>query len=414
MKKSRTYRWFVLVMWLGVSQIFLLLLFGLQTGKQPGKTSAIPARLSEFQFVQITPMFRQGEQVFFQTFQGQTTEYWSFHLASGQLKQTQTPRWLDDVHPPDQQVIALSSDSKRAVVAVKNLDHRWSLYLRHANREKEILLQKDVQSAQLSSLTLIQWSNDDNYLLFNKEIIFRASDGVPVWKLDGTDAVWSPRAPVLLYININGELEWLNVETGSKKTLYKKAADQVILGPPVWDSSGQYFSFFTGRHSHHDRFAEQIHVMDGHLYHYIEREQQDPPAQIEHLELSSGGRYLTYVLNGLLKIVHLHTHETRVYDVYTQEQIKRFPLVWTDDQGVWFVQNQQILFLDERWKEKQVYQSPQQIIGFYPAADHQKILVIEATSQGEKMKLIQMPPLNLQHAQQKKEGNKHENRLATS
>ncbi|SMO76467.1 hypothetical protein [Melghirimyces algeriensis] len=281
-----------------------------------------------------------------------------------------------------------------------------NLHLYIVEAEKDILLNKEVEPSKVSGEQWVQWSAEGEYFLID-HTLYRSKDGKPVKKLDGHAAVWAPDGARLVYVEspkkqvddrkdskerpfiLGTRLMILDMESGKLQRLYETEAEQWIVGKAVWDPSGRYVSFPTGKKINEETYFEKVHVTDGKMFHYTENEQNLMPTRLNHLTLSPNGDYLSYAVNGILKLIDLRTQESKVYDVYHQVQSDP-DYVRFDPKGVWLVQNREILFVADNMEEKRVYQTDKQVLGFNLSSQRKKLLVREESKEGQILRLVDL------------------------
>ena len=166
----------------------------------------------------------------------------------------------------------------------------------------------------------------------------------------------------------------LDVETKKQQVIYETSSEEWLVKEVVWDPTGEICAFVTGKQEQDEVFYEKVHVMDRKLFHFIESEQNLIPSQLSNLRLSMGGQYLSYEMNGILKLINLQSQESRVYDVYTQGKRSEAGYIHYDENGVWLAQNHAILFVAGDMEEKEVYRTPHPLLGFYLSSDSDKLL----------------------------------------
>ncbi|MBA4495467.1 PD40 domain-containing protein [Paenactinomyces guangxiensis] len=396
------------VSWLAFILLFIILTLFITNSNHPSNATLLPSHLPEIRFDRFTPVLIHDRQIFFLTTRWKKQSLWSFHLETGEIKLIRSFTSNDSEQAVKQTVFSLllkqaakgtELKNKRVadvspqggdfVFVTGNSQKGLALHLYKTSQEKDILLQDKVQPEKILSNSLIKWSPDHQYLLFDDRRLIRLSDGTTVLHLQGSHGSWAPKKPALLYVDQEGDLQQVDVRSGKAETLYTTEEGEHILDNPVWDPDGLYIAFATGKIHQEKSMLEKVHVIDTHLFHYAEQEQNDIPAHFKQLQLSRDGKVLAYTVNGILKIVNLQSQENKVYDVYTQEQYG-LPYVRTGSEGVWLAQNHQLLFLNERWEEREVYRTPHQLLGFYLTNDEKKMLVFESTAQGKQMKLVQL------------------------
>lgn len=401
-------RWIVPAVWL---MLFCVVISFSMVSRNPLSRPLFPSPELEIRVGQLVPIHEQGHRYFFLTTQAKSQTLWAFNLHTGQLNHgpissaqlekrqpAETVRsWLlqrdaGGTGAKNGQILSLSPDRSAYVWAAKNSKNSFALYLHKTGQEQNILLMDDVQPEKLSSRTFIQWSPDQKYMLISEQRVIRLSDGFTVFLLNGSRGVWSPRRADLLYVNQEGDLQHFNPDTGEQQTLYATGEDETVIGKPVWDPDGYYFSFVTGTGRLGKSYLQKVHVMDTRLFHYVEQEKREKPFAVISLKLSKNGKFLTYTMEGLLKIVNLHTQESRVYDVFVQEQVKGLPYLRTDLNGIWLVQNHRILFVSDQFAEREIYRTSRQLLGFCFTYDRKKAIVHESDSRGQWIRLIQLPP----------------------
>ncbi|MDR6225825.1 hypothetical protein [Desmospora profundinema] len=309
---------------------------------------------------------------------------------------------------PDSGQPLFVSPVKDAFVYIGEGQKGWNLTLFRLDQAKAVPVLEDVSHSYLQPTESVQWSPSGEYMLLNNQWIVSAKDGDLIHKLEGSAATWSPVHDAILYVPFsdgkapygngdNGQpvplgnsLVLWDMKTASATTLHRASEDEPILGKPVWDSTGRYFSFPTGRELDGEWFFAQVHVMDGRRFHYMENEQNVAPTKLTHLTLSPGGEYLSYSVNGVLKLINLNTQESRVYDHSFADDGPYRTSVRFDPDGVWLARDHEVVFVAENMEEKIVYQTSRKLLGFYLSSSADRLLVMEEMADGQRLRLINL------------------------
>ncbi|SEN73522.1 hypothetical protein [Lihuaxuella thermophila] len=400
-------RWIVPVVWLlllGIVNSFFMI------SGNPSSWPPLPSPGLEMGVDQFVPIHEQDHQYFFLISQAANRSLWSFDLRTGQLHPVPVSLTQAEKRQPrdtlqslllqraaggtgelNRQILSLSPDRSAYVWAGKNTKNQWSLYLYKTGQAQNVPLTDQVEPEALSSSTFIQWSADQKYLLVNGQRVIRLPDGWTSFLLNGSRGVWSPRRSDLLYVDQEGKLQLFNPDSGEQHTMYVTGKDETVMGHPVWDPDGYYFSFVT-RVRMGEKCLQRIHVMDTRLFHYVEQEITAKPELVSSLTLSKNGKFLTYILDGRLKIVNLDTQESRVYDGFVRKQTKGLPYFCPDLNGIWLVRNHRILFVSDQFEEREVYKTSRQLLGFRLTYDRKRAIVHESDSRGQWIRLVHLPP----------------------
>lgn len=247
----------------------------------------------------------------------------------------------------------------------------------------------------------VQWSSKGGFFLVDGRHVYRTKDGKKVRTLPGQEGAWSNAGTDLAYITrgnrpsqetslLGNKVVIWNAETGDEQVIYESEPEKWILRRISWDPDGRYLAFPVGQKENGGLQFQEVHVTDGKLFHYVEKEQNLLPYRLENVLLSKGGNYLSYSANGILKLINLKTQESQVYDVYTQEQQDQTEYIRYDPQGVWLSQTHEILFVARNMEEKRVYWTDNRVKGFYLSSHRDRILVMEEEKKGHKLRLIQL------------------------
>ncbi|MFC4077668.1 TolB family protein [Salinithrix halophila] len=428
--------------WLTVGTIFLLLCAGLFWVVWSWEGDETPEVLQEAVFSEVVPYLYENDRFYFRGKTGGRRGNFVFDLKKGRLQKEDWTRHYGDNHhsyhlgknrrlfvnntgnspsifldsgsgrrpllvslPLVQQPLSISPQGD-AFVYVDSGKNALNLQLYQLDKGRSLLLEKGIADKEAQNIQ-IDWSPNGRYLLADGCRIYRVSDGRMIRRLSGGSAVWSPKGKVLAYISqsqsvplkkgakgpvLQGkEMRLWNVETSRGRTLYRAGDKEWILQRAVWDPNGRYLTFPTGRQENEKIYYEQVHVMDGKMFHYIEGEQNLLPTRLENLRLSEDGNYLSYAVNGILKLINLQTQESRSYDVYPQEKKNRSEYVRYDPGGVWLGQTHEILYVGEGMEEKEIYHTSAEVLGFYLSSQRDKLLVMEETEKGLKLRLVALP-----------------------
>ncbi|PTX60749.1 hypothetical protein C8P63_10859 [Melghirimyces profundicolus] len=282
------------------------------------------------------------------------------------------------------------------------------LHLYSVEDGRDRVLRKGVNKTAATGADWVRWSPGGEYFLMARAV-YETKDAKKVMTLAGNTGVWSPTGARLAYVAgsrkvkeesdgdrpslLGDRLVVLDMESGKSVTYYRTEPDQWIAGPAVWDPEGRYLAFPTGKKVKGDLFFGKIHVTDGKMFHYVENEQNLMPTRLNHLTLSSGSDYLSYTVNGILKLIDLRSLESRVYDVYSQveNQVQsEADYIRFGPDGVWLAREHEILYVSERMEKKQIYQTDRWIHGFYLSEKRNKLLLREGTENGEVLKLVRL------------------------
>ncbi|OYD06998.1 WD40 repeat domain-containing protein [Paludifilum halophilum] len=315
---------------------------------------------------------------------------------------------VTDHLPQGKQPLSIA-ESGEAFVYAEEAGGKVDLYLYRIGTKDPVALSQSVSPDQLERPRWVQWSGDGKYVLVSGRWVYRVKDGGLERTLPGTGGTWSPQGDRLAYIGSEGKdkpseedfptertsprgkkvVLW-NAGTGDERVIFRAESEQWVVREVAWDPEGRYLAFPTGKQEKDETTFEEIHVMDGKAFHYVESEQNLMPTRLENMLLSKGGNYLSYSVNGILKLINLNTQESRVYDVYTQEEQDQTEYIRYDPGGVWLGQTHAILYVADNMEEKQVYRTPLQITGFYLSSRRDKLLVIEELTEGQKLRLIRL------------------------
>lgn len=321
------------------------------------------------------------------------------------LEKTDGTRLVVDNIPDIDQPVLVSPD-KNAFIYIGEGEGDWNLILFRLDSEIPKPLNKTVSRSIWQISDVVQWSSSGKYLLYRGTDIVSALDGSPLHRLDGSGGVWSPVRDEVAYVTPKGETAVESDDTGSplpmgkRLNLWKPATDTItplyhlpdderVLGKPVWDPQGRYLTFPSGRESESEWAFEQVHVVDGKSFHYSENEQNVLPTRLTNLTLSPGGKYLSYSVNGMLKLINLNTQESRIYD-YDAGDGTDGAGVRFDPDGVWMAREHEVLFVANNMEERVVYQTSRKILRFYLSSSADRLLVMEEMADGHRLRLINL------------------------
>lgn len=260
----------------------------------------------------------------------------------------------------------------------------------------------------------VLWSPDSLYVLIKRKHIYRVPDGEEVLQLNKGWGFWTAAPNELLALHQERKEPRLvkrekkryghrivkyNLQTGEKEELFRIAENAVksgaelsnpfILGEIVIDSSGRYFAFTTGRVAGGDIYYEKVHIMDRQGgFHHIENEQNLRPPMLDHLSFSSDSQYFAYTASGLLKVLHIPTQKSKVFDVYTHLKDEDRPFLIYGKENVWVLGNREVRSLSSELEEKIVYESPDELVHFFVSEDEEKLLVVERGRNTYRLKLV--------------------------
>ncbi|MFD1409373.1 hypothetical protein ACFQ49_14680 [Kroppenstedtia eburnea] len=428
----------------GLPVLLLLLLCGgvIWFGWVTGRDAGPPGVIYEAEFQEVTPYLFQNDRFYFWGKTKSSSGYYIFDVKRNRLKKVNwTDRYGDSraVHhlgdgskiqikdykkdrklflerggrmvkvsdslPLVKEPVSISPKGNAFVYCEKS-GSKLTLHLYTVQSGQDVALTKGVAETTVSGEEWVSWSADGRYLLIGNEIY--RGDGKRVYTLaGGQTGVWAPKGARLAYVvsprngkNSDGKPEErpaflgsrvavLHPDRGKTETLYRAVKGSWIVGQPAWDPAGRYLAFPTGKQQDGETFFEEVHVIDGKIFHYVESEQNLLSTRLKHLTLSSGGDYLCYAVNGILKLVDLRTLESRVYDVYNQVQSDP-DYVRFDPGGVWLAQNHEILFVKDNMEERKVYRTQQKVLGFHLSGKRDKLLVREESAKGQVLKLIDL------------------------
>ncbi|PTM56460.1 hypothetical protein [Desmospora activa] len=403
-----------------------------------------PEVLADTVFNEIIPYREQEDLLYFLGEIGGQQEHYVFDMRSGELKQDDGShhfesdenvhllkdghRLLEQANGKQRRLVVEKSDGTRLVVGsipaidqpvsvspgkdafifIGEGEQGWDLTLFRLDTETSKPI-NHVVSRSISRLAdVIQWSSSGKYLLYDDQHLVSAEDGSSLHRLDGSAGVWSPVRDEVAYVQarvpetvvkseepgspvpIGNTLALWNPVSDSVTALYRLPADERILGKPIWDSEGRYLAFPTGKESESEWFFERVHVMDGKGFHYIENEQNVSPTRLTDLTLSPKGKYLSYSVNGILKLINLNTQESRVYDYDFAGEGEAGAGVRFDPDGVWMIRDRGVLFVANNMEEKVVYQTGRNILGFYLSSSTDRLLVLEEMADGHRLRLINL------------------------
>ncbi|MBN2910450.1 hypothetical protein JQC72_13165 [Polycladomyces sp. WAk] len=247
-------------------------------------------------------------------------------------------------------------------------------------------------SSRTNIATAVSWSPSGRFLSV-ADRVYAVGDTVPVTILRSGPGWWSPKEDVRATVEDNRRLVLWNAETGKRRVVFETPSGEEIVPPVVWDSHGHYFSFATGRRVSGELFFEKVHVMDGQLYHYVENEHNLQSTQLDHLMIGPGGGYVSYVINGMLKLIHLRTQNSLVFDVYHQLAGQSHPFIRHEPNGVWLAEGRHVLYIGDDMKEKEIYRTSRPLMGFYLSPRLHRLLIVEKMPHGCKLSLIDLKRL---------------------
>lgn len=396
----------------------------------------LPGVVSEVIFSDITPIFFQDDHLYFSAKNKENRSFYVLDLQSGRMVEENWTKQFGDYQRSYQLVqgVRLSVENRSLILKGKNWSKQITsrlfsgvkqplsispegkafiyatedgssvaLYLYVLGEKKSFLLEKGISIQLFDHEKAIQWSDDGKYVLVNQREVFQVSDGNHLYTLPGSFGVWIPGRPEVSYIAMDKttmnedvaegqllgkQIFLFDVETKKQQIIYETNDEKWLVKEVVWDPTGEVCVFVTGRQEQDDIFYEEVHVMDRKLFHFIESEQNLIPSQLTNLRLSTGGQYLSYEMNGILKLINLQSQESRVYDVYNQGKRSEAGYIHYDENGVWLAQNHTILFVAGDMEEKEVYRTPHPLLGFYLSSKSDKLLVIEEVPEGRKLRLI--------------------------
>jgi hypothetical protein len=253
-----------------------------------------------------------------------------------------------------------------------------------------------IPETQFSSLAniaaAVSWSPSGRFLSVSDRV-YAVGATVPVTILRSGPGWWSPKTDVRATVEDNRRLVLWNAVTGKRRVVFEIPSGEEIVPPVVWDPQGDYFSFATGRRVSGELFFEKVHVMDGQLYHYVENEHNLQSTQLDRLMIGPGGGYVSYVINGMLKLIHLRTQNSQVFDVYHQVAGQSHPFIRYERNGVWLAEGRHILYIGDDMKEKEIYRTSHPLVGFYLSSRLHRLLIVEKMPQGCKLSLIDLKRL---------------------
>jgi hypothetical protein len=301
------------------------------------------------------------------------------------------------------------SPKKDAFVYMAEVREGWGLFLFRLDPFQPMPLLQEVSPALSDRSEPAQWSPSGKYLLIDDQWIVSAEDGRLLHRLSATVAIWSPMEDVILFVpsgegtsdRVGNEdvplpygnrLALWDIKTKAQSILYEAGDQEAILGKPVWDGTGRYFAFATGVQEDGEWFYSQVHVMDKKRFHYVESEQNVSPTRLTHLTVSPGGQYLSYSVNGVLKLIHLGTQESRIYEQKVDDEQTQWSSVRFDPKGVWLAREHEVVFITENMEEKRVYHSRRPLLGFMLSSSGNRLLVMEEMANGQRLRLINLQP----------------------
>lgn len=399
---------------------------------------ASPRLLEEKRFKEIVPYHYQDNRFYFWGDTGYRKGYYVFDLEQGRLFRRNWSRKYSntqEVHDLGfgQRVWVFSSSKNRFLLLVDHLGKQIllanhllpgkqplsvsprkdafvfaekkgkeiSIKLYRLQQRKMMTVMKGTFQKQFEKRQWVQWSSKGGFFLVDGRHVYRTKDGKKVRTLPGQEGAWSNAGTDLAYITrgnrpsqetslLGNKVVIWNAETGDEQVIYESEPEKWILRRISWDPDGRYLAFPVGQKENGGLQFQEVHVTDGKLFHYVEKEQNLLPYRLENVLLSKGGNYLSYSANGILKLINLKTQESQVYDVYTQEQQDQTEYIRYDPQGVWLSQTHEILFVARNMEEKRVYWTDYRVKGFYLSSHRDRILVMEEEKKGHKLRLIQL------------------------
>jgi hypothetical protein len=247
-------------------------------------------------------------------------------------------------------------------------------------------------SSRTNIASAVSWSPSGRFLAV-ADRVYEVGDSVPVTILRSSPGWWSPTADVRVIVEDNRRLVLWNAVTGKRQVEFEAPAGEEIVPPVVWDPKGHYFAFATGRRVSGELFFEKVHVMDGQLYHYVENEHNLQSTQLDRLMIGPDGGYVSYVINGMLKLIHLRTQNSQIFDVYHQLAGQSHPFIRHERNGVWLAEGHHILFIGDSMKEKEIYRTSRPLMGFYLSPRLHRLLIVEKMPEGCKLSLIDLKRL---------------------
>ncbi|TCS92801.1 WD40 repeat domain-containing protein [Hazenella coriacea] len=369
-----------------------------------------PSHRKPLQFDQFEPLVEYDHSVYFLAQRGQISSLWRFQKQTGELKQV---RVISRTDPSKIKAQAIASLFKNIIPDYENKENKEfqvlalspsgsSFVMLDSTFETIILHNKDDdRSLMLPPLSHfhdelllrdgIVWSKDEDYLLLWDQMIIQRSNGQIKGLLQGKWGSWSPTSNQLLFVDQKGDLRLRDIESGVEKVVYTVDEQEKIWSPPVWDPSGRYFAFATGRYKDGNMKVERVHVMDLQLFHYVENERNSLPTHLTNIELSLDGAFLHYIADGMIRIVYLPSQELRVYDGYMQEKENKFPTFGFDSNGIWLASAKDFLFIGPSMQEKTMIQFPESLAGFYLSDNRHHLLAIELLAHGYRVSVVQLP-----------------------
>ena len=282
-----------------------------------------------------------------------------------------------------------------------------SLYLYDFIRGNE---QKVTELSDMLDHDDIAWSTNGKYVMVNKRSVYSVPEGKEVLELRGGFASWSPTAAQLLIVEQDANnikppedvdiayghrIIRLDMLSGEKAQLFPVKPDveplPLILDQPVWDQQGRYFAFITGSISGEQIVYEKVHVMDvSGGFHHVENEQNLRSSVIAGLSFDPSSNLFSYTAGGLLKVLHLPTQLSKVFDVYTQMQQEDSHYLKYSDHDAWVLADGEIKRLSNDLEEKTVYRSSHELRDFFVQSNGNQLLVIERDSDQYHLKLISL------------------------
>jgi hypothetical protein len=247
-------------------------------------------------------------------------------------------------------------------------------------------------SSRTYMASAVAWSPSGRFLSVADKV-YAVGDAAPVTILRSGPGWWCPTADVRATVEDHRRLALWDATSGKRRIVFEAPSGEEIVPPVVWEPQGHYFAFATGRRENGELFFEKVHVMDGQLYHYVENEHNLQSTQLDHLMIGPGGGYVSYVINGMLKLIHLRTQNSLVLDVYHQVAGQSYPFIRHERNGVWLAEDHRILFIGDGMQEKEIYRTSRPLMGFYLSPRFHRLLIVEKTPQGCKLSLIDLKRL---------------------
>ncbi|MCS1352035.1 hypothetical protein [Mechercharimyces sp. CAU 1602] len=280
------------------------------------------------------------------------------------------------------------SPSGQFIIYTTKRGGRVSLYLYNINIKQAFILYNDIRAFNPNHPAFVQWSSDEQSLLLNEHDLYNTENGKKIDSIEGSGATFVPHKNVLTYLQGEKKLRdyaipmghkiiWRDLQTNKETTLYTAAKEEWVIDRILWDEEGEAYSFATGKIVNEEPQIDRVHVKDLQLFHYVESEQNLLPTSLNYHTLSNRGTYLSYTMNGVLKLLNLESQQSRVFDVYPYAERSNPDFIYYRASGVWIAQAHEIIRIAEEMEEKVMYHTPLSIQNYYLSENEQNLIVFE-------------------------------------